>query len=68
LDTIQFDSSLTGQAITLTSMVSVSDAAGKAVQITGLGQSNFTITGGNSTGLLQFNTSTIINDLYSPRP
>jgi len=62
-DTIQFDSSLTGQTITLASMVSVSDTGSKGLVISGPGAANLTLTGGNTTGLLQFSTSTTITDL-----
>ena len=63
MDTIQFSSSLAGANITLSSMVTVNDTASKGLVITGLGASNLTLAGGNSTGLLQFNTSTTITDL-----
>ena len=63
LDTIQFNSSLAGQTITLSSMVTVNDASAKSLLITGSGAANLTITGGNSTGLIRFNTSTTISDL-----
>ena len=63
LDTIQFNSSLAGQTITLSSMVTVNDTASKGLVVTGLGSSNLTLAGGNATGLLQFSTSTTLTDL-----
>jgi hypothetical protein len=63
IDTIQFSSSLAGSNITLSSMVTVNDTANKGLVINGSGASNLTLAGGNSTGLLQFNTSTTITDL-----
>ncbi len=61
-DTITFFPSLQNGTILLTSPITINDATG-SVTINGLGQSNLTISGGNTTGIFEVRSNTTISNL-----
>ena len=62
-NTIYFDPSLTGSTILLLSPININDANSGLLTITGLGQSDLTISGGGATGLFNVYTRGILTDM-----
>ncbi|MFM7319032.1 MAG: hypothetical protein ACKO5E_18960, partial [bacterium] len=61
-DTITFSSSLLGSTILLTSPIVINDSNG-TITINGLGATQLTISGGNTTGLFEIRTPTVMQNL-----
>ncbi|MFM7591860.1 MAG: beta strand repeat-containing protein, partial [Isosphaeraceae bacterium] len=60
--TITFSSSLLGSTILLTSPIVINDSTG-TITINGLGATQLTISGGNTTGLFEIRTPTVMQNL-----